>query len=155
MNTVNEETVNEELKNEVLATYAAYLRAFNANDIHSIDKLMQYPLAHIDNGRTNLVDTYPFKPAELVAAKQWHATTDPSCEVFASTEKAHVILRSANRVRSDGSLIETVSAFYALTRTPSGWKFFAISQRERAATNHSTFPKRSRNNNDECHCKTS
>jgi hypothetical protein len=128
MKTVNEETVNEGLKNEVLATYEAYLRAFNANDIDTIDKLMQYPLAHIDNGRTNLVDTYPYKPAELMAAKQWHATTDPSCEVvFASTEKAHVILRSANRVRADGLLIETVSVFYALTRTPSGWKFFAIS----------------------------
>lgn len=128
MKTANEETVNEELKNEVLATYAAYLRAFNANDIDAIDKLMQYPLAHIDNGRTNLVDAYPFKPAELKAEKQWYATTDPNCEVvFASAEKAHVILRSANRVRADGSLIETVSVFYALTRTPSGWKFFAIS----------------------------
>ncbi|MGA7357070.1 MAG: hypothetical protein WA431_06680 [Candidatus Cybelea sp.] len=127
MKTVNKETVNEELKNEVLATYAAYLRAFNANDIPSIDKLIQYPLAHIDNGRTNLVNTYPYKPADLMAAKQWHATIDPSCEVFASAEKAHVILRSANRVRADGSLIETVSVFYALTRTSSGWKFFAIS----------------------------
>lgn len=127
MKTVDEEKANEELKNEVLATYAAYLRAFNANDIDSIDKLMQYPLAHIANGRTTLVDTYPFKPAELKAEKQWHATTDPDCEVFASAGKAHVILRSANRVRADGSLIETVSVFYALTRTPSGWKFFAIS----------------------------
>jgi hypothetical protein len=30
-------------------------------------------------------------------------------------------------VRADGSPIEVVSAFYALTRTPSGWKFFALS----------------------------
>ena len=127
MKTADEAKVNEELKNEVLATYAAYLRALNANDIDSIDKLIQYPLAHIVNDRTNLVDTYPFKPDELKAEKQWHATTDPNCEVFASAEKAHVILRSANRVRADGSLIETVSVFYALTRTPSGWKFFAIS----------------------------
>jgi hypothetical protein len=30
-------------------------------------------------------------------------------------------------MRADGSPIETVSAFYALTRTSSGWKFFAFS----------------------------
>ena len=120
--------VNEEVKNEVLATYAAYLRAFLANDIHSIDKLVQYPMAYIGDGKTTLVDTYAIKPADLMAAKQWHDTKDSSYEVaFASADKAHVILRSATRVRVDGSPIETVSAFYALTRTPSGWRFFAIS----------------------------
>jgi hypothetical protein len=30
-------------------------------------------------------------------------------------------------VRTDGSLIETVSAFYAFTRTDGGWKMYAIS----------------------------
>jgi hypothetical protein len=47
--------------------------------------------------------------------------------VFASADKAHLIVRQATRVRSDGSPIETVSAFYALTRGPSRWKFFAFS----------------------------
>ena len=66
--------------------------------------------------------------AELMAAKQWHDTKDISYEVvFASANKAHVILRQATRVRADGSPIETVSCFYALIRTPSGWKFFAMS----------------------------
>jgi hypothetical protein len=63
-----------------------------------------------------------------MAAKQWHDTKDSSYEVvLASATKAHVILRQATRIRADGSAIETVSAFYALTRTPSGWKFFALS----------------------------
>jgi hypothetical protein len=38
-----------------------------------------------------------------------------------------VILRHAERVRADGSLIETVAAFYAFTRTAGGWKLFALS----------------------------
>ena len=38
-----------------------------------------------------------------------------------------MIVRKATHVRTDGSPIEVVSAFYALTRTPSGWKFFALS----------------------------
>ena len=98
------------------------------NDVQAIDKLIQYPLAYIGNGQTTLVDTYPIKPAELVATKQWHDIKDIACElVFASADKAHLILRHATRVRADGSPIETISAFYALTRTPSGWKFFAVS----------------------------
>ena len=120
--------MDEKIKEEVLATWAAYLSAFNANDLNAIDDLVQYPLAYIDNGRTTMVDTFPIKPAELKAAKQWHSTTDVSYEVvFASAEKAHVILRSATRVKIDGTPIEAVSGFYALTRTGSGWRFFALS----------------------------
>jgi hypothetical protein len=120
--------MDERAKDEVLAAYAAYVAAFRANDIQAIDKLMQYPLAHIGNGKTTLLDTYPIKPAELMAAKQWHDSKDIAYEVvFASADKAHLILRQAKRVRMDGSPIETVSVFYALTRTASGWKFFAVS----------------------------
>jgi hypothetical protein len=120
--------LNGELKQEVLATYAAYARAFLANDIPALDELIQYPLAYIRNGRTTLVDAYPIQPAALMAAKQWHSTKDLSYEVvFASPDKAHLILRSATRVRADGSPIETISGFYALTRTQAGWKFFAVS----------------------------
>jgi hypothetical protein len=120
--------MNEGLKDEVLAAYSAYVNAFLANDLPALDKLIQYPLAYIGNGRSTLVDTYPVQPAELIAAKQWHDTKDLVPEVvFMSADKAHVIVREAARVRADGSLIEIVSAFYALTRTSSGWKFFAFS----------------------------
>jgi hypothetical protein len=122
------ESVDERNRDEVLATYAAYLAAFLANDVSAIDRLVQYPLAYIGDGKTTLVDTFPIKPADLMAAKQWHDTKDSSYEVvLASATKAHVILRQATRIRADGSAIETVSAFYALTRKPSGWKFFALS----------------------------
>jgi hypothetical protein len=120
--------VDERTRHEILATYAAYLAAFIANDISAIDRLVQYPLAYIGHGKATLVDSFPVNPADLMAAKQWHDTKDSSYEVvFASADKAHVILRQATRIRADGSAIETVSAFYALTRTPSGWKFFALS----------------------------
>jgi hypothetical protein len=112
----------------VIATYAAYIDAFRANDVEALDKLIQYPLAYVGNGRVTMVETYPVQPAELMAAKQWHDTKDLNPEVvFLSPEKAHVIVRHATRVRVDGSPIEIVSAFYALTRTSAGWKFFALS----------------------------
>jgi hypothetical protein len=94
--------MDKQTKNEVLATYTAFLAAFRANDVQAIDKLFQYPFAYIGNGQTNLLDTFPIKPAELMAAKQWHDTKDFSYEVvFASADKAHLIVRQATRVRAD------------------------------------------------------
>jgi len=120
--------MDEGSREEVLATYSAYVNAFLANDVPALDKLIQYPLAYIGNGRTTLVDVYPVQPAELIAAKQWHDTKDLNPEVvFVFSDKAHVIVRQATRVRANESPIEIVSAFYALTRTSSGWKFFAFS----------------------------
>lgn len=120
--------MQQQAKEEVLAAYAAYIAAFQADDLVSLNALIQFPFAYIGQGGTVLLDTFPIQPAALRAAKQWHSTKDFSHEVvFASDGKAHLILRQATRVRIDGSPIETVSAFYALTRTPSGWKFFALS----------------------------
>ncbi len=75
-----------------------------------------------------MVDTYPIKPAEMIASKQWHSTVDAEFEVMGlSPTKAHVVLPGARRLRADGSLIETVSAFYGFTKTDAGWKMFAFS----------------------------
>jgi hypothetical protein len=63
-----------------------------------------------------------------MTAKKWHDTKNLNPEVvFISSTKAHLVAREATRVRADGSPIEVVSAFYALTRTSSGWKFFPLS----------------------------
>jgi hypothetical protein len=120
--------MDENLKAEVLATYAAYLEAFLAKDLQTLNSMMQFPLAYIGNGKSRMFDTFPFDPAELMAAKQMHTTIDANYEVvFATDKKAHLILHSATRVKKDGTPIETVSGFYALTRTDAGWKFFALS----------------------------
>ena len=104
--------MNQGLKEAILATYTAYLDAFRASDVSSLDKLIQYPLTYIGNGRTTMVDSYPVQPAELMSAKQWHDTLNLDPEVvFVSTEKAHLVVRQATRVRVDESPIEIVSAF--------------------------------------------
>ena len=119
---------DEKLRNEVLAAYDAYLKAFLSKDLTALNAMMQFPLAHIGNGKTRMHDTFPFDPSELMAAKQMVDTIDTEYEVVSVTDKkAHLILRTGTRVRRDGSPIETVAAFYALTRTDAGWKFFALS----------------------------
>jgi hypothetical protein len=115
-------------KDAVAAAFQAYTRAFLANDMDAIDRLVRYPLAYIGAGKTVMLDSFPVKPADLIAEKQWHSTADTEFEVVGlSADKAHVILPHARRLRADGSLIEIVSAFYAFTRTDEGWKMFAVS----------------------------
>jgi hypothetical protein len=93
--------MNDEAEKEaVAAAYQAYTRAFLANVMS---------------------DSFPVKPADLIAEKQWHSTADTEFEVVGlSADKAHVIPPRARRLRADGSLIETVSAFCAFTRTDEG-----------------------------------
>jgi hypothetical protein len=120
--------MDDRLRQEVLDTYGAFVKAFRENDLPALDRLIQYPLAYIGDGRTTVVGTFPVQPADLMAAKQWHDTKDLDPEVvFVTQDKAHVIVRRGPRSRADGSPIEVVSAFYALTRTAAGWKFFAFS----------------------------
>jgi hypothetical protein len=78
--------VDERIRDEVLTAYTAYLTAFRANDVAAIDRLIQYPLAY----------TYPVQPTDLLA-NGWHDTNDYSYEgVFASADKAHLILRQGH-----------------------------------------------------------
>jgi hypothetical protein len=119
---------NEAEKDEVITAYQAYIRAFLANDMNAINDLVLYPLAYVGAGKTVLLDSFPIKPADLMASKQWQTSTDTEFEVVGvSPNKAHVIIPNAKRLRADGSLIETVSAFYAFTKTEGGWKIFALS----------------------------
>jgi hypothetical protein len=113
---------------EVRATYERYLSSFVDNDLAGIDAVVSYPLAHIGDGQVRTYDTFPIDPAGLKAAKGWHTTVNSRYEVVAvSRTKAHVVLYHGDRVRADGSLIETVAGFYAFTRTDDGWKMYAIS----------------------------
>jgi hypothetical protein len=113
---------------EVIQAYQRYLQAFLADDVATIDSLVQYPLAYIGDGKVSMLDQYPIRPSALMAAKGWHTSIDMEYEVVGVSEtKAHLVLKRGTRVRRDGSPIEQVFAFYAWTKTADGWKMFAVS----------------------------
>jgi hypothetical protein len=115
-------------REEVLAVYEQYLKCFIRNDIAGIDALVEYPLTYIGPGEVRQCDEFPIDPGELIRMTGWHTTLNMRYEVVAvSAEKAHVVLHHGERVREDGSLIETVSGFYAFKRTGEGWKMYALS----------------------------
>ena len=113
----------------VAAAYERYLAAFAADDLAALDAMISYPFAYVGADRVLLLDALPGRPADLRRAGGWDATVDPRYEVVAAAAgKAHVVLYGAERVRADGSLVETVSAFYAFRYTPDrGWLLYAIS----------------------------
>jgi hypothetical protein len=115
-------------KAEVIQAYERYLQAFLADDLATIDSLVQYPLAYIGEGKVSMLDDYPIKPSALMAATGWHTSIGMEYEVIGvSATKAHLVLKRGTRVRRDGSPIEDVHAFYAWTKTADGWKIFAMS----------------------------
>jgi hypothetical protein len=115
-------------KAEVIQAYERYLEAFLADDVATIDSLVQYPLAYIADGQVSMLEQYPIMPSALMAAKGWHTSVGMAYEVIGiSDSKAHLVLKRCTRVRRDGSPIEDVYAFYAWTRTDNGWKMFAVS----------------------------
>ncbi|MEV0718957.1 hypothetical protein [Asanoa sp. NPDC050611] len=112
----------------VRAAYERYLEAFVAGDRAGIDAVVAYPLAHIAETEVRMCDSFPIDPVDLRRRKGWHTTVNSRFEVVVvSPTKAHLVLHSGERVRADGSLIETVSAFYAFRLTADGWKLYAIS----------------------------
>lgn len=116
------------IKVEVGAAFDRYLTAFLQGDMPTINAVVSYPLAYIGATDVQLFDKFPIDPGQLVQAKGWHATVNMQHEVVAvSPSKAHVVLRTADRVRKDGSLIETASGFYAFKHTAQGWRMFALS----------------------------
>jgi hypothetical protein len=113
---------------DVIQAYERYLQAFLADDIDTINALVQYPLAYIGDGKVSMLDEFPINPSALMAAKGWHTSLDMAFEVIGvSATKAHLVLKRGTRVRRDGSPIEEVFAFYAWSKTDEGWKIFAIS----------------------------
>lgn len=68
-------------KNAVVAAYQAHVHAYLDNDMDAIDRLVRYPLAYIADGKTVMLDSFPVKPADLMADKQWHSTADTDFDV--------------------------------------------------------------------------
>lgn len=118
----------EKYKKEVHDTYMKYyVPGFSNSDIPTIDKIVKYPIAHIQNGTVSMHEKYPVDPQQLKTDKGWDHTSDWKFEVTAANEKkAHAVASSIRR-RKDGSIIENVNAFYAFTKTNDGWKMFVVS----------------------------
>ena len=112
----------------VSAAFQVYADALNAGDDQGVRDAFIWPLAHMPADGVVMVDKPPALPSEMRAQTDWARSTFGDIEVVAASDtKAHVVLRNFERLRSDGSLIESGSSFYAFCKTDKGWKIFAVS----------------------------
>ena len=96
--------------------------------METINDCISYPLAYIGTDSVKMLDKFPIDPRELKERIGWATSNAFEIDVVAvSDKKAHVVIRNVRRLRSDGSLIEEATAFYALKNTNNGWKMYAIS----------------------------
>ena len=120
--------MDKDLRAQVLETYNRYLNAFNESDMETIDNCMAYPLAYIGEDSVKMLDKFPVDPQELKEKIGWATSNAFEIDVVAvSDKKAHVVIRNVRRLRSDGSLIEEATGFYAFKNTNNGWKMYAFS----------------------------
>ena len=120
--------MDKNLRAQVFETYNRYLNAFNEADMEKINDCIAYPLAYVGADSVKMLDKFPIDPQELKERIGWATSNAFEIDVVAvSDKKAHVVIRNVRRLRSDGSLIEEATAFYALKNTNSGWKMYAIS----------------------------
>ena len=120
--------MDKNLRAQVFETYNRYLNAFNEADMETINDCISYPLAHIGTDSVKMLDKFPVDPQELKEKIGWATSNAFEIDVVAVSEKkAHVVIRNVRRLRSDGSLIEEATGFYAFKNTNNGWKMYAFS----------------------------
>jgi len=115
-------------RSDVFAAIERYKQGFDEHDDEKIRDAFVWPHTLLANGTTTTLHEPLVTTAEMKATKNWARSINWEIDVIAaSNTSAHVAVRNVERVRADGSLIECVSGFYALTKTDKGWKIFAIS----------------------------
>ena len=114
-------------RSDMLAVYHRNLDAFVASDEHVIRECMPWPWTSLGTLRAVSLDEFPRSIERLKSSRNWFTSLGLEFDVIAVTDlKAHVVLRNCERLQSDGTLIEEVSAFYA----SNGWRIFAVSSIE-------------------------
>jgi len=120
--------MDKDNKAQVFETYNRYSNAFIESDMETINDCISYPLAYIGADSVKMLDKFPIDPRELKERIGWATSNAFEIDVVAvSDKKAHVVIRNVRRLRSDGSLIEEATAFYAFKNTNNGWKIYALS----------------------------
>ena len=108
-------------RSDVFAAIERYKQGFDEYDDEKIRDAFVWPHTLLANGTTTTLHEPLVTTAEIKATKNWARSINWEIDVIAaSNTSAHVAVRNVERVRADGSLIECVSGFYALTKTDKG-----------------------------------
>ena len=99
--------MDQQQRSEVLKAYEAYLKAFIASDMASINSLVQYPFTHIGDGSENTFDHFPIKPSEMRKTKGFWDKQGLS--VFTETLAGPLRLQTIYRIKTESWVCEWCS----------------------------------------------
>ncbi len=117
----------EKEKRELIAAYESiYVAGFSQSDISLIDKIVDYPLTYISNGKVHQCDAFPLDPAMLKLKKQWYRSKDWAYNVISINHQYAHMTATSVRCRKDGSEIEKVDAVYAFEKRAEHWKMISL-----------------------------
>ncbi len=105
---------------------ARYHDAFLHGTRADLEALVHLPVAYISETEVQLRERYPFDPEKLRAAGGLARTDTTTTFVHIEPTRAHVLIEG-NRLRHDGSVIESIQSVYILQDRGDGWKVAAFS----------------------------
>jgi hypothetical protein len=122
---------------ELIASAQAVLDRYHEAFLHGtrddLQQLVHVPVIYITEHDVQMRDRYPFDPAKLRAATDFHHTETSTTFVHIEDTRAHVLIEGT-RHRADGSVIESIQSVYVLQDRGDGWKVAAFSGIRGAAT---------------------
>jgi hypothetical protein len=120
------ETDRDRLVAAVEAFMDRYHAAFEHGTRDDLQELVHLPVAYISEEEVQLRERYPFDPVRMREATGFHHAEAVTRVVHVETGRAHVVIEGT-RHRADGSVIESIDAFYILHDRGDGWKVSAFS----------------------------
>lgn len=119
--------MNESSRREVQSQFELFVRAFNANDEHTMWRCFVWPFTEIQ-GHEILFRYKPESPlAELKSTMNWFYSQIISLDIHASADTAHVIAHTA-RLDSIKLVTSEMRTMYVFKKIDGEWKILLMSQ---------------------------
>ncbi len=117
-------------RDELIAGATAFMERYHEAFLHGtredLQQLVHAPVIYITETDVQVRERYPFDPAKLRAATDFHHTEAETRFVHIEPTRAHLLIEGT-RHRSDGSVIESIQSVYILQDRGDGWRVAAFS----------------------------
>lgn len=115
---------------ELIASAETFMERYHHAFLHGtrddLEALVHLPVIYITERDVQVRERYPFDPAKLRAGAGLDRTETTTTYVHLEPTRAHVLIEG-NRLRADGSVIESIQSVYILQDRGDGWKVAAFS----------------------------
>jgi ketosteroid isomerase-like protein len=119
---------DDAIEADALAAYGAYLEAFNAGDAERAARFYATPYTVVRPHGVQVLERFEdvrdmlSRSREVLRGKGFALSRFARRQVHVMSERAVLLGGAFDRLRADGSLIESVCCTYLLARRDAGWQ---------------------------------